>query len=831
MFRVDMTSSQLYFLSGLFLIFMLMTSTAVCAVKFDTDMLDIRDTHNVDFSRFNNADYVMPGRYSLIIVLNDRRLGTQNVNVYPQGPGKSDTPTACLTADIIDQLTLRGAERDRLASWHQNQCYSLAALRGGNLRIDLSQAELNITLPQAYLDERNPDWDPPSRWDNGIPGAFIDYNLSTTLNKLEQSTSETHADVFGTVGANAGAWRFRGDYQGAMSRKSDRKEQRDFQWTRFYAYRPIPSLRARATFGEGYLDTEIFDPWRYTGVSVSNDDAMLAPDQRGYAPEVSGIAHTNARVVILQQGQIIYQSTVPAGPFRIQTLSSVLTGKLNVRVEEQNGEVQRFDVDASAVPYLTRPGRLRYKIAVGKPSRADHRLRGPLFTMAEFSWGVTSAWTLYGGSTLSSLYQAIAIGAGRDLFGFGALSADVTQSLARMQYGDREVGKSWRVNYSKYFSSLNGGITFAGYRFSERNFLSMDQFLSLQDHPQPLQGRSKSMYNIMINKSFSGAGVSMYLNYNHQNYWDRPSTSSYTLTVSRLFSLFNLKHLSLSLSATRTQLAHSHDDLLFVSLSLPLEQGTVSYDLQRDGRSLTQSASWLGTVDAHNNWRLTAGEGSGSAAPAFVNGYINHIGDWSDMSLTAAWSRDRYRSAGLTLQGGFTATARGAALHPGNGNGGTRLMVDTSPASDIPVNGGEIVTNRWGKGVLTNQNSYYRLHTRIDVDRLPSGVEVQNPVNDDTLTEGAIGYHRFDVLKGWKGMVTIDRHGKLPPPFGASVRDSRGRERGIVGDGGQAWMAGLQEGERLRVMWDGKDRCQLRVPESIPGGLDRRDTLTLRCIQ
>lgn len=828
MVRVDMSSPSLYFLPGFFLLFMLATSSAVRAVEFDTDMLDAKDARNVDFSRFSTAGYVMPGRYSLTIVLNDRRLGTQNVDVYPEDAEKSDTPTVCLTAGIIDLLGLRRAERARLDAWHQNQCISLAALQGESIRIDLSQAELNITLPQAYLDERNPDWDPPSRWDNGIPGAFIDYNFSTTVNKPEQSASETRADVFGTVGANAGAWRFRGDYQGTMSRESGREEQRDFRWARFYAYRPLPSLRARATLGEGYLDTEIFESWRYTGFGISSDDAMLAPDQRGYAPEVSGIAHTNARVIISQQGQVIYQSTVPAGPFRIQTLSSVLTGKLNVRVEEQNGEVQRFDVDASAVPYLTRPGRLRYKIAAGRPSRDNHRLRGPLFTMAEFSWGVTSAWTLYGGSTLSTLYQAMAIGVGRDLFGFGALSADVTQSLARLQNGEREAGKSWRVNYSKYFSSLNGGITFAGYRFSERNFLSMDQFLSLQDHPQSLQGRSKSMYNVMINKSFSGAGVSMYLNYNHQNYWDRPSTRSYTLTVSRLFDLFSLKHLALSLSATRTQLAHRRDDMLFVSLSLPLEQGTISYDLQRDGRSLTQSASWLRTVDAHNAWRLTAGGGSGSTAPAFVSGYVNHTGDWSEMSLTAAWSHDRYQAAGLTLQGGFTATARGAALHPGNGNGGTRLMVDASPAGSIPVNGGEIVTNRWGKGVLTNQSSYYRLHTRIDVDRLPSGVEVQDPVNDATLTEGAIGYHRFDVLKGWKGMVTIDRRGKLPPPFGASVQDDGGRERGIVGDGGQAWVAGLREGERLRVMWDGKTRCRLRVPASIARGLD---TLILRCIQ
>jgi len=826
--RIDNAFSGTRFLPGCLLLFMLLISATATAVEFDTSMLNAEDARNVDFSRFSSEGYVMPGRYSLTVMLNNQRLGMQDVDIYPVDTGKSAASEACLTVELIDLLGLHQKNKTELTRWHSGKCFSLSSLKGGNTRIDLSRAALIITLPQAYLDYRNPDWDPPSRWDNGVAGLFLDYNFNTMLRQPQRRASETSSDVFGTAGANAGAWRFRGDYQGRLSRVPGQGESRGFHWTRLYAYRPLPLLRARLGLGEGFLDTEIFDTWRYTGLGISSDESMLAPEQRGYAPEVTGIAHTNARVVISQQGQTLYETTVPAGPFRIQTLSSVVTGKLNVRVEEQNGEVQHFDVDASAVPYLTRPGRLRYKIAAGRPSRPDHRLRGPLFTMAEFSWGVSTAWTLYGGSTLSSLYQAVAMGVGRDLFGFGALSADFTQSLARLPDGDRTTGKSWRFNYSKYFASLNGGITFAGYRFSERNFMTMDQFLALRDHPQFQPGRSKSMYNIMINKSFSDAGISLYLNYIHQNYWDRPSTQSYSLTISRLFDLFNLKNLSLSFSATRTQLARWRDDMLFVSLSLPLEQGTVSYDLQRNGRTLSQSTSYYRTVDQRNAWRLTAGGGNGPSAPLYLNGYLNHTGDWSDMSLTAAYSRNQYRSAGLTLQGGITATAHGAALHPGNGNGGTRLMVDTAPAGGIAVNGGRIVTNRWGKGVLTNQSSYYRLHTRIDVDRLPSSVEVVDPVDDATLTEGAIGYHRFNVLKGWKGMITIDRRGKLPPPFGASVQDEGGRERGIVGDIGQAYVAGLREGERLRVMWDGKIRCQLRVPNDLA---INQDELTLRCIQ
>ncbi len=36
-----------------------------------------------------------------------------------------------------------------------------------------------------------------------------------------------------------------------------------------------------------------------------------------------------------------------------------------MRVEEQDGSVNSFQVDTATVPYLTRPGYVRYNLAVG----------------------------------------------------------------------------------------------------------------------------------------------------------------------------------------------------------------------------------------------------------------------------------------------------------------------------------------------------------------------------------------------------------------------------------------------------------------------------------
>ncbi len=84
---------------------------------------------------------------------------------------------------------------------------------------------------------------------------------------------------------------------------------------------------------------------------------MLPPNLRGYAPEVVGVARTNAKVTIRQQERVLYETQVAAGPFRIQDVNDAVTGELNVRVEEQDGSVQEFVLNTASIPYLTRRGR------------------------------------------------------------------------------------------------------------------------------------------------------------------------------------------------------------------------------------------------------------------------------------------------------------------------------------------------------------------------------------------------------------------------------------------------------------------------------------------
>ncbi|WP_273876510.1 fimbria/pilus outer membrane usher protein, partial [Serratia marcescens] len=87
---------------------------------------------------------------------------------------------------------------------------------------------------------------------------------------------------------------------------------------------------------------------------------------------------------------------------------------------------------------------------------------------------------------------------------------------------------------------------------------------------------------------------------------------------------------------------------------------------------------------------------------------------------------------------GMTLTAEGGALHRIGMPGGTRLLLDTEGVAGVPVRGygSAVATNRWGKAVVADVNSYYRNKASIDLNALGDNAEATKSVVQATLTEG-----------------------------------------------------------------------------------------------
>ncbi|WP_037410049.1 fimbria/pilus outer membrane usher protein, partial [Serratia sp. S4] len=483
---------------GLLIAFIL-AGNAACAVaadiEFNTDVLDVTDRANIDLEQFSRGNFIMPGDYLFAVHINKQTLTDQPVAFYPPDDDAKGSE-ACITPQLAEQLGLKESALLKLTWWHQNQCLDPHSLEGMEVRGDLGAAALYLNIPQAYLEYTAENWDPPSRWDQGIPGLLFDYNLNAQSQRQQkQGTQSYNLSGNGTLGGNLGAWRLRADWQSRLDRQGGSGEptRTSWDWSRYYAYRALPKLGARLTMGEDYLNSDIFDSVRFAGASLVTDDNMLPPNLRGYAPEVTGIARSNAKVIIRQQGRVLYETQVAAGPFRIQDINDAVSGQLDVRVEEQDGSVQEFQMDTASIPYLTRPGSVRYKVAAGRPADWEHHIDGPMFGTGEFSWGVSNGWSLYGGGVAGGDYNALALGLGRDLMMFGALSFDATQSRANLPQQGTLSGGSYRLSYSKRFDDYDSQVTFAGYRFSERNYMSMGEYLDAR-RDGTRTNSSKEMY-------------------------------------------------------------------------------------------------------------------------------------------------------------------------------------------------------------------------------------------------------------------------------------------------------------------------------------------------
>ena len=805
-------------------------ASAADDIQFNTDVLDVKDKQNIDLSQFSKRGYIMPGEYAFKIKINQNELEEQEISVYSADADKSES-MPCFSWDLVQKFGFKDEVLKKLTRWHNDECVDVAALKGVTVEPDLGAALITLSIPQVYLEYVTDNWVPPSMWEEGIPGLLADYNLNAQARQNEDGKGGDDNSISGngTVGANLGAWRARADWQASYQDSigdDSYAGQKKWTWNRIYLYRALTNLRAKLTLGEDYMNSDLFDSFKFTGASVVSDDNMLPPNLRGYAPEVTGVAKTNAKVTISQQGRVIYETQVAPGPFAIQDLSNAVIGALDVRVQEQDGSVHEYKVNTASIPYLTRPGTVRYKVFAGRPTDYDHHTEGSTFGSGEFSWGISNGWSLYGGMVSNSKYLSMAVGAGCDLMAFGALALDVTRSDAKLD-GQHRQGQSYRVSYSKRFDDTGSQVSFAGYRFSEKDYMSFNDYLNYQTGSNDFM-QSKEMYTVTFSQQFKSLGLSAYLNYSRQTYWNNPAEDRYSLSLSRYFDIGKWKHISASLTAYRNKFNGDNDDGMYLSISVPWgSTGTLGLNSSYSGDASSHSLSYFGRRENGDNYRIAAGNADSGAS---LSGYYSYLGDMAEVAGNLDYVQDQYRSAGMSLRGGMTATTKGAALHRSNGTGGTRVLLDTGDAADIPVQGygSTTTTNRFGKAVVTDVSNYMKSSLRINIDNLPEDAEASASVVQTTLTEGAIGYRKFNVVSGLKAMAIIRLADGSYPPFGASVRNDREQEVGIVNDDGQIYLSGMKPGRKLQVSWNGEKQCAVTLPEKLTE-LSQHGNLLLPC--
>ena len=121
------------------------------------------------------------------------------------------------------------------------------------------------------------------------------------MTRTRQTDTAGHGN--GTAGANLGVWRVRADWQANLRHTTGSGIAPNITG---HGVRPISTgdclITGKTDDGETFSRSDIFDNFRYIGVNLATDDNMLPPNLRGYAPEVTGVAKTNAKITVTSRG-------------------------------------------------------------------------------------------------------------------------------------------------------------------------------------------------------------------------------------------------------------------------------------------------------------------------------------------------------------------------------------------------------------------------------------------------------------------------------------------------------------------------------------------------
>ena len=229
-----------------------------------------------------------------------------------------------------------------LATLPPETCVDLAtSLPDASYTYDAGRQQLSLSIPQAALKRTARGAIDPSKWDRGINAAILDYQFNLTQYDGTRPSAGPGPTINGPYGPqpdraarnnavfaglrggfNLGDWRFR-NYS---TYNRDQYGQGRWQAVQTYAQRDLRSIRGQLLLGDGSTPGELFDSVQFRGVQIASDDSMLPDSLNGYAPTIRGVAQTNARVTVRQNGYIIYSTYVPPGPFALDDLYPTSAG-------------------------------------------------------------------------------------------------------------------------------------------------------------------------------------------------------------------------------------------------------------------------------------------------------------------------------------------------------------------------------------------------------------------------------------------------------------------------------------------------------------------------
>ncbi|NBI12694.1 fimbria/pilus outer membrane usher protein [[Haemophilus] felis] len=787
-------------------------------VEFDSNFLQSGESLGIDVSRFSYKSSFNAGKLELDVFVNGEKRGTTNA-LFVNDPNNKAKTYLCLTPELKQVLDLKSAAYGTVAPVAPNCVSAEAAIAQGNFEMDVGNLSVRLTLPQALVEQRPRGYVPPHLWQEGMPALYVNYHLNHFQSHLSEGhrTAQTYLNL--RAGLNFAGW--------SLVHSGAKSWQKTTAYTDFsgkyqpietYLRRAIPAIGSEVVLGDVGISSDLLDGVSLRGMRLATDERMLPNSQRGYAPLIQGVAKTNANVVVKQNGYVIYQLSVPAGPFVINDLNATgYGGDLQVEIQESNGEKQHIKVPFATLVQLVRPKQWKYQLAYGR-YRSQNKVFKDNVLQGTVQYGLMNNLSLNAGVSHTAHYQAYLLGFGLNT-PIGAFVADATWANAYfVNNQQRRKGYSIRASYSVKLPTETH-ITLAAYRYSSREFYRLPDVLVANRSQQiddrvlfsNLFYRPKSQYQLTLSQDFGKKGGRFYLSGSVQNYWQRQG-NDYQWQASYSNSIGKLSY-SLSYNNSR-DLTGNRNHNVYLGLSMPLgkHQAGISYAQSGNSHNLNANLNGeIGNTDAYYGLSLTQGKGNYRGASASVD-YQTSV---ANLSANASQDNQHNRQFSVNTAGAIVLHPKGITLSQPVGD--TFAVVHAKGARGAKINGMENYRlDYFGNGILPYATPYNRNYVSLNPEDLPLNLEFGATARE--IIPKANQTMLVEFKTSINPMVLFEvQYAKGIIPMGTEALDENGQLVGYVVQGGQLFASKLDNTTgKITLRWnanaDGQCQFNYQVP-------------------
>lgn len=763
---------------------MLLDATSLHAreVTFDTDILKSRGL-GADLNRyFAEAPRFLPGTHSVSVKVNGNDRGTAAVRFSEDG-------TMCVDNDFLEFAGLIPVPIKANETCH-------------DIRSDYAQAVINplptqeaveLYLPQEALNSLSAD---VKNFQHGGTAGMLNYSLFSTKSDYSgsDSSSNRYSQASLEAGFNTMDWALRSRYI-----LTDDNGNRNAESIYTYAEHVFVPQRLTMQVGEINAMSDVLNGVPITGVQLMPTSG-LQKDSSGVS--VSGIARTSqARVEVRQNGRLIFNTLVPAGPFTLDDVPMVRNNvDLDVTVVESDGSTNHYIVPASSVKSrnLSRPNGLT--VSAGQVRGIDSDYSDPLVFNVSDGWRIFPWMNLLASGVVAEDYQAA--GARTEFMVTDDWNISTSMAASKAQFGDSDNGIKNELQ-SDYSLTENVGLSASVAHYS-------GDYRELADAmDDDYQGYDNS-YSANIRWSTPLAGAfSAGLSYN-QAAGDGEDSRYLLLSWGKTF-----KYASVNVnwqSAVGNSDDDQNDDLLYINLSIPLggSQSLSSY-MRKQGDSTSYGLANSGSLGSDTNYYISADRDQESKENSF-NGNINTNLHYTQLSVGGGTSGDNQRNYNATLSGGIAMHKEGVTFSPYSIKDTFAIAKLSEPKAGVEITTpqGTVWTDRWGQAVIPGLTEWRNSRIEVDANKLPQSMTLANGTKYIAAAHGSVSEVSFKVLNSRRVMLRIKQADGKPLTKGLSVVDDKDNYVVTVVDDGHVFLNDADQVAALYAINDDNQRlCKL----------------------